>query len=234
MDAYASELGAKIHVIYPLIDIEQFALRKRPPAGPLTILSNGRLTEYKGFPYLIEACRILQEQGVSFVCQIIGQGEDRAKMEAAVARYRLDDRVRLLGTVPNSEVAALLEQATVFALPCVIARNGDRDGMPLVLIEAMARGVPVVSSDVIGLRELVREGVGYLVPPRDPAALADALMRVDRAGPEAQTAMGLAGRKIVEEELEARSSAAKLAALFTASIEAGEASMASVPDRVVG
>jgi colanic acid/amylovoran biosynthesis glycosyltransferase len=214
MDAYGSEFGPKIHVIYPLIDVERFAMRERPPDGPLSIVSVGRLTEYKGLIYLVEACCRLKERGIEFRCQIVGEGEDRSELEAAITRCGLEDQVKLLGSVPYKQVPSLLEQATVFALPCVIARNGDRDGMPLVLIEAMARGVPVVSSDVIGLSELVREDVGFLVPPRDPQALADALVQVAWAGDRGQQAMGQAGRRIVERELDARVGAAKLAALF--------------------
>jgi glycosyltransferase involved in cell wall biosynthesis len=215
LDTYGVDFERKIHVIYPLIDLNQFAPRRAPPGGgSLSILSIGRLTEYKGFSYLIEACRVLKERGVKLLCQIVGEGEDRPDLEAAIHRYGLQDSVKLLGSIPHSAVVPLFEKTTVFALPCVIARNGDRDGMPMVLIEAMAREVPVVSSDVIGLRELVRDKVGFLVPPRDPEALADALLQVFQAGAEGQQAMGRAGRRIVEQELDAVWGATRLAALF--------------------
>jgi len=208
-------VAEKLHVIYPLIDLEQFPPRRAaPPNGKLSIISVGRLTEYKGLIYLVEACRLLKERGVPFVCRIVGEGEDREPLEAAVVQYGLQDSVQLLGSLPYKEVPPLLEQATLFALPCVIAHNGDRDGMPLVLIEAMAREVPVVSSDVIGLKELVRPEVGLLTPPRDPAALAEAMVQVYTAGPERQHAMGRAGRTIVENELAKEVGAAKLAVLI--------------------
>lgn len=215
LDNYGAEFERKIQVIYPLIDIKQFVPRSAPPGGELlSIVSIGRLTEYKGFIYLVEACRVLQQRGVKFLCQIVGEGEDRTDLEATIARYNLQDSVKLLGSIPHKEVPPLLEQATLFALPCIIARNGDRDGMPLVLIEAMARQVPVVSSDVIGLRELVRPEVGLLVPPADPEALAEAMIRLAQSGPERQQAMGQAGRQIVERELDAVLGATRLAALF--------------------
>jgi colanic acid/amylovoran biosynthesis glycosyltransferase len=220
LDRYGSDHAYKIHTIYPLIDLSQFEPRGDPPAGPLSILSIGRLTEYKGLIYLVEACHLLKERGIPFLCQLVGEGEDRPMLEAAIARHGLQDHVRLLGSIPYESVPALLQQATVFALPCVIAQNGDRDGMPIVLIEAMARGVPVVSSDVIGLHELVRDGAGLLVPPRDPEALAGALIEIARAGVDGQRAMGLAGRQIVERELDAVLGAAKLAALFEGSRDA--------------
>jgi glycosyltransferase involved in cell wall biosynthesis len=208
----------KLHVIYPLIDLEHFPPRSAPPpaGSPLSIVAIGRLTEYKGFIYLVEACRLLKERGVALCCQIVGEGEDRPELEAAIARYGLQAEVKLLGSLPYNQVPPLLEQATAFALPCVIAHNGDRDGMPIVLIEAMAREVPVVSSDVIGLKELVRPAVGHLVPPRNPAALADALQKLHAAGPQAQQAMGRAGRLIVERELAAEVGAAQLARLLDA------------------
>jgi glycosyltransferase involved in cell wall biosynthesis len=215
LDHYGAEFERKLHVIYPLIDLDQFPPRAAPPGnGRLSIVATGRLTEYKGFGYLVEACRILKERGVKLICQIVGEGEDREALEYTIARDGLHDSVKLLGSIPYQAVPPLLEQATAFALPCVIASNGDRDGMPLVLIEAMARGVPVVSSDVIGLREVVRDGVGLLVPPHDASALADALLQIAQAGPEAQQAMGRAGRQIVERELAAEVGAMKLAALF--------------------
>jgi glycosyltransferase involved in cell wall biosynthesis len=215
VENYGAHLAGKIHVIYPLIDAANFALRSHPPAdASLSILSVGRLTEYKGLIDLVEACRILRDEGVSFGCRIVGEGEERSALSAAIQQCGLAGSVELLGPLPNEDVARLLESASVFALPCVIARNGDRDGMPIVLIEAMARGVPVVATDVIGLPELVRPNVGILVPPRNPAALAGAFRRIADAGSSGQEEMGRAGRDLVERELDADIGAARLAALF--------------------
>ena len=215
VDTYGSELERKVHVIYPLIDLSQFEPRPAPPDNSLlSIVSIGRLTEYKGFINLVEACRVLKERQVDFLCQIVGEGEDRPVLEEAIARYGLQDSVKLLGSLPYQAVPQLLEKATLFALPCVIARNQDRDGMPIVLIEAMARCVPIVSSDVIGLPELVRPQVGILVPPREPAAMAEAFLRIKQEGPAGQETMGQAGRQIVENELDATIGAARLDDLF--------------------
>lgn len=189
----------KVHVIYPLIDLATFPLRARPVEAEPRILSVGRLTEYKGFAYLLDACRILRDRGLRFTCQIVGQGEEEAALRETIARLGLEDRVELLGALPHEDIPGLLERASVFALPCVIGSNGDRDGMPLVLIEAMARGVPVVSSDLIGLPELVRDGAGFLASPGDSVALADALEKVLLLSPEEQEAMGRAGRAIVKQ-----------------------------------
>ena len=206
----------KIHVIYPLVDLNQFP--RRPPSsdGPLTILTIGRMTEYKGLLYLVEACRILKQRGLRFECQIVGQGEDQPLLEEAIARYSLEAEVKLPGSLPHEAIPSLLESATLFALPCVIADNGDRDGMPQVLLEAMARGVPVVSSEVIGLPEMIRDGSGILVPPRDPDALADAMQHIARMPPEARDAMGRAGRAIVVQECDSVTSTERLLELVRA------------------
>jgi glycosyltransferase involved in cell wall biosynthesis len=230
----------KIHVIYPLIDLAQFPLRPKDPTGlgdpsglaRLIIITVGRLTEYKGLIHLVEACRILQERGLAFECQIVGQGEDQPLLEEAVARYGLQAEVKLLGPLPHDAIPPLLEQATLFALPCVIAPDGDRDGMPLVLIEAMARGLPVVSSNLIGLPELVRDGAGVLVPPGDPAALADAIQRIGQLSPEAREAMGRAGRRIVE-DFDATQGAARLLELIRA-VERGHAARPALVEKAAG
>jgi glycosyltransferase involved in cell wall biosynthesis len=209
----------KIHVIYPLVDLAQFPLRPRDATGLAqrpVIVTIGRLTEYKGLIYLVEACRILKERGLKFECQIVGQGEDQPLLEEAVARLGLQGEVKLLGPLPHEAIPPLLETATVFALPCVIAHNGDRDGMPQVLLEAMARGVPVVSSAVIGLPEMIRDGSGILVPPRDPAALADAIQQIAQMSPEAREAMGHIGRGFIVEDCDSVKSTERLLGLIRA------------------
>ena len=221
-EQYGEALASKIHVIYPFIDLSVFPERAPsavPADGSITIVSVGRLTEYKGFIHLVEACRLLKARHVPFTCRIAGLGEDEAPLRDAIARHGLSGEVQLLGAVPFARIPSLLEQATVFCLPCVIARNGDRDGMPLVLIEAMARGLPVVSSDVIGLRELVRDGAGLTVPPGDPAALAEALERVGALGRNERIEMGRRGRAIIESEFDAGQAAHRLAGLFATSLD---------------
>jgi colanic acid/amylovoran biosynthesis glycosyltransferase len=116
--------------------------------------------------------------------------------------------------VPHADISPLLEQATVFVLSSVVASNGDREGMPAVLIEAMAREVPVVATSSVGIGELVKDGAGLLVPPRDGLALAEAVEQVITADPAAQQAMGGTGRQIVEQEFDVHHLANKLIVLF--------------------
>ena len=216
MKHYGRDLEDKIHVIYPLIDIQQFASRPPLHSDGINILSVGRLVEKKGYPYAIEAARLLRERGCQFVWKIVGEGVDRPQLETAIRERGLEERVRLLGSLPHADISPLLEQATVFALPCVVASNGDREGMPAVLIEAMGREVPVVATTSVGIGELVKDGAGLLVPPRDSVALAEAIEQVIGLGRAGQQAMGRIGRQIVEREFDRHHLAHRLVALFEA------------------
>jgi colanic acid/amylovoran biosynthesis glycosyltransferase len=216
MDKYGSDYEGKIHIIRPVVDIRQFTPRPRchEQRHQLNILSVGRLVEKKGYVYLIEACRILRQRGIDLVCRIAGEGADRPLLEDAVRRYGLETCVHFPGNLPHEAIQQLLEQATVFVLPCVIAQDGDRDATPQVLAEAMAREVPVISTTIVGLGELIRDGAGLLVPPRDAQALADAIERVWSIDEKTREAMGKAGRRIVELEFDPQKAVMKLLTLM--------------------
>lgn len=202
-----------IHVLHPWVDLAQFE-QVSLLEGPLRVLSVGRLVEKKGHRYLIEACRLLREQGMDFRCRIIGEGPLRGELETQIADGDLQDRVQLLGAQPHAVVREALSECNVFALACVVAADGDRDGMPVSLAEAMACGVPVVSTDIVGLSELVQEGTGLLVPSRNAPALAGALRRMDEMSPSARSAMGRRGRAIIEAKFDLRRGVEELAQLF--------------------
>jgi glycosyltransferase involved in cell wall biosynthesis len=223
IDKYGSSCEKKIHIIRPVVDIRRFT--PRPPRGgcqhQLNILSVGRLVEKKGYVFLVEACHILRQRGVDFVCRIAGEGRDRPLLEDAIKRYGLEACVHLLGNLPHEEIQPLLEQATMFVLPCVVARDGDRDAMPQVLAEAMAREVPVISTTAVGIGELVRDEAGFLVPPRDAQALADAIGRLWSVDEKAREAMGKKGRQIVELEFDPQRAVMKLLSLMNGG-ESGE------------
>ena len=143
------------------------------------IVCVGTLQEKKGHRYLIEACAILQQEAVSFRCLLIGDGPLRGELERTIAAAHLRDRFLLLGYLPNSEVKRLAGEAAVICAPSVTASNGDIDGIPYVLMEAMALGRPCVATYVSGVPELITHEVsGLLVPERDPAALAATLKRL--------------------------------------------------------
>lgn len=175
----------KIHCIYNGLNLEQF-----PDLGggetqqtPL-ILGVGRLIEKKGFGELISAAALLRERGTRFAMEIIGAGELREELERQAAALGVGELVRFSGAQPQEAVRAAYARAAVFALPCVVAGDGDRDGIPTVLIEAMASGVAVVSTPVSGVPELIEDGhSGLLVPSGAAGELANALDRLLRDKP---------------------------------------------------
>lgn len=161
--------------LYNGIDLGLFkpAQAKKEPG---LIVAVGRLVQKKGFAHLIEACRILKQRAKNFRCAIIGEGPEKAALEAQIARYALEPQVSLLGAKAQSEVMALVGGAHVFVLPCVIADDGNRDGLPTALLEAMALGVPVLSTRITGIPEIIENGVsGLLVEEKNPQALAEGL-----------------------------------------------------------
>jgi glycosyltransferase involved in cell wall biosynthesis len=172
------------------------------------------LVEKKGYPYLIDACRLLIDRGYDVRLRIVGGGEMKDALRRHIAEVGLQERVELLGARPQDEVIELYRAATVFALPCIVLENGDRDGIPNVLVEAMRLGLPVVSTSVSGIPELVvDEETGLLVPPRDAEALASALARLlDDAALRARLAAGAAHH--VASEFDLAANAATLKALL--------------------
>lgn len=196
--------GTPIHRIYHGIDTEQFhaegAVRSSQADELPILLSVGRFREKKGFTTLLKACRILKQQGRRFRCWIVGYGPLQPVLEALIRVLDLQDTVSLLGKKTQDEVVGLYRQATVFVLPCEVAEDGDRDGIPNVLMEAMATGLPVVSTDVSGIPELIRhERNGCLVPPRDPEALATTLGRL-LDDPGLRDALSRAGQETVAQQ----------------------------------
>ena len=135
--------------------------------------------EKKGFGDLIAACALLRDRGVAFACEIVGGGPLEAELLGQIEARQLGGMVRLLGPRPQTEVRRLLAQAQLFVLPCVVEADGGSDNLPTVIIEAMLAGVPVISTPVAGVPEMIAAGEdGLLTPPRDPAALAEAVEKV--------------------------------------------------------
>lgn len=150
-----------------------------PKERPPRILSVGRAVEKKGFTHLIEACRILGQRGVAFTCQIVGGGPLEAALRTQIESAGLSDVVTQLGPRSQSEVRRLLAETRVFALACVPDAEGGSDNLPTVVLEAMAAGVPVVSTTIAGVPEMItHERDGLLVAPKDATALANALQRM--------------------------------------------------------
>lgn len=209
-------LGASDRVvrIYNGLDLRQFSPHEVAPDDPPLVLGVGRLVEKKGFADLIRACAILRREGCRFQCRIVGKGELERPLRALIDELDLAAQVELSGPMPREVLLDLYPRASVVTAPCIVGADGNRDGLPTVLIEAMALGVPVVSTDVTGIPELVEDGrTGLLVAQHDPQALAGAirLLLEDRA---AAGALARAGRERVEAMFDLRENIAQLRALF--------------------
>jgi len=205
--------AAKIHRIYNGIDLARFS-RAEFNGTPPAITSIGRLIEKKGFHDLIEACRVLCERGVEFRCEIIGEGPLESSLREQITSTGLTTLVTLTGPLPQGEVTKRLACSALFVLPCVAEVGGGMDNLPTVVMEAMAAGLPVISTALGGVPEMVRDGfTGLLVPEHQPVALADALAQVlvDR---RLARSLGEAGRQRAAELFAIDKSAEALHALF--------------------
>ncbi len=180
------------------------------------ILAVGRFVEKKGFSYLIDACAELKRQKVNCRVVIVGDGPLRSEIESQIRRMNLQDRVRLEGSRTQDDlIGKYYRKATLFVLPCKEADNKDKDGMPVVLEEAMAMGIPVVTTPIAGIPELVRHNqTGLLVPPEDPDELARSIKRL-LTDDSLRLRLKIMARKIIEEEYDIESSSRQLADLFT-------------------
>jgi glycosyltransferase involved in cell wall biosynthesis len=226
--AYLQEIcknGAPVYTIYHGLDTRRFApsgpekQHKREQDRPL-ILSVGRFVEKKGFTYLVEACRLLRDRGYDFRCMLIG-GVDAYlnTVEALIKELQLEETVLIRGAVTQEELKQIYEQGTAFVLPCQIVESGDRDGIPNVLVEAMALELPVVSTDVSGIPELIDDGVnGLLVPQRNATALADAIESLLKS-PSLCRQLGLAARAKVRHSFNAEDCITDLHDLFQSCLE---------------
>ena len=181
---------------------------------PPLILSVGRLVEKKGFPDLLRACEQLKQTGHRFRCVIYGDGPLRAELEALIERLDLAGDVTLAGACSQQELLPALRRAAIFALAPFVADDGDRDGIPNVLVEAMACGLPVVTTAAAGIPELVRhDHNGLLSAPRDVDGLAAALAAV-LDDPARRERLGTAARRTAVEHFDLWAGARRIAALF--------------------
>ena len=212
----APRAGAKIHVVHAGVDPGSYRFRPRAPRSgcPARIACVAALKPYKGHRVLLDAVARLVRDGVPTEVDLAGAGPLRGDLARQCARLGIAGSVHFLGPITEPDVADVLGRADVFALASVVQPDGDTDGVPVALMEAMAAGVPVVASDVSGVRELVRHGeTGLLAPAGDAAAFADALHAV-RADPRAARERAGAARALVEEHFSVAGEASRLLALI--------------------
>lgn len=191
-----------IHLSYHGLDLSRF--QPRPEASKLKdsstiplILSVGRFCEKKGFPYLLEALSTLKKVGIPFRSVIVGYGELEQQIREQIVALELSEQVTIAGKLTQDELIDYYHQADTFVLPCVVTDKGDRDGIPNVLLEAMAMELPVVSTDISGISEIVKTNHnGVLVPEKDALVLSQVLESLLRQ-PELRLQLGKAGRESV-------------------------------------
>jgi glycosyltransferase involved in cell wall biosynthesis len=219
---HLTSLGSStpVHVVYHGLnaDFEPLlaaGMRRVKPEG-VRLLAVGRLVRKKGLDTFVDACAVLRDRGVDLEAVIVGEsGDHEQQVRARVGATGLGGRVSFLGPLTQTGLFAQYQQASVFALPCRVLEDGDRDGIPNVLMEAMACGVPVVTTGVSGITELVRDGVnGLIVEPDRPTDLADSLHRLIK-DPELARHLAERGRSTVSERFDAGTAAARMASLLT-------------------
>ena len=204
--------------IYNGLDLDRFAFTapggaRTPDQGPPVIAAVGRLVEKKGFADLLQAVALMVAAGRDVRLDLVGTGPLQEALAEQVDQLGLARHVQLRGALPQGRVRDVVAGASVFAAPCVVSEDGNRDGLPTVLLEAMALGTPCVATPVTGIPEVVVDGVtGLLVPERDPAALATALARLldDR---DLARNLATRARGLVEAEFDVRRQATMLRAL---------------------
>lgn len=231
-----SQNGTPVHAVYHGIDLAYFdAARAAPPAAPpWRVLTVARLTAKKGLDTVLDALGRLAGEGLDFTYDLVGAGEERQALESRARRLGIADRVTFHGGLPHDAVLELYRRAHVFVLGCRVLRNGDRDGVPNVLVEAMAMGVPVAATNVSALPELARDGETALTcPSDDPAALAGALGRLF-ADPALRARLAGAARELVAREFDGAANARTLAGVFAREAGRPAGIFAAGPDGTVG
>jgi len=203
------------HVVHCGIEVEEFrSLAHRPKPGRVICVC--RLSRKKGLDFAIRACAKLRDDNVKFLFEIAGDGPQHRHLEELIERLHLEDNVKLLGAKPNDQLIEFFSQACVFLMPCIQTPDGDMDGIPVAMMEAMACEVPVVSTTISGIPELVEDGLtGRLAPEKDADALAEILKELLEDMDKTER-LGKAGREHVLRDFSISENAAKLRELISA------------------
>ncbi|MFP4004074.1 MAG: glycosyltransferase, partial [Alphaproteobacteria bacterium] len=198
------------------VDVERIAFRERKPDAPVRLVSIGRLIEKKGHSVTLRALAMLRESrpDMAVTLDLIGSGPLETRLRREAAELGVADRVTFHGGLSHERVLEILERGAIFILPSLTARDGDQEGIPVVLMEAMAGGMPVISTRHSGIPELVEDGVsGLLCPENDAGAVAHALERLIDT-PDRWPGMGRAGRQRVEAEFNQHTQHERLRGLY--------------------
>ena len=222
LDSLFNGTGPDVHCVYHGIDLQLFngSIRRPKPRNPFRILSVARLTAKKGIPTILHALALLRDRGVDFEYVLIGDGEDRDSILETIVRLNLQDRCHWKGTMPHELVLDEFHRADVFVLGCEIAPNGDRDGIPNVLVESLAMGLPAAATSVSALPEIIRhEETGLLSEPGNHAALADNINRL-LTDDSLRTKVIMQGKELVRKSFNNRLLIEDLAQIYCSHIPA--------------
>jgi glycosyltransferase involved in cell wall biosynthesis len=210
---YGNAIAEKLVLVRCGIDPQRFAptaARRAHGGAGRRVVCVASLQPYKGHPVLVEALALVRERGVVVACELVGDGRERPKIEERIRALGLAESVALLGAKTSDEVVAIVQRADLFVLPSVVAPDGQMEGVPVALMEALACEVPVVASRLSGIPELVIDGVtGVLVAPGDAHELAGAIERLVTDDAQRRR-LGAAGRQHVLEEFDETSNAQRL------------------------
>lgn len=219
VDECQGRFAGRVHVVHCGVDLNVFhcsagSMPRSTQAAPFRVVCVGTLHEVKGQRYLLEACRRLADRNIELECHFVGDGPDQDDLAVCAARLGLTEQVRFHGRRTTGEVRELLQSADVLVAPSVPTRDGRREGIPVVLMEALASGVAVIASDLSGIPELVvHEQTGLLTPPGNSAGIADALLRLWH-DPVLRHTLADAGRATVERDFNLEANSAALADIF--------------------
>jgi glycosyltransferase involved in cell wall biosynthesis len=195
--------GTKLRLTYNGVPLSAAGLAPVLMRPPYRLLALGRLVGTKGFAVLLEACRVLKDAEVDFHLTLAGSGAEGGRLRRLARNLGLASRVSFPGFIPYDRVGGLFQETDVFIMPSIIAKSGNRDGLPTVILEALLHRVPVVATDVAGIGEVIEPGkTGLLVPPTDPAALAAAVLQLF-GNRDAALEMAARGRARVLQDFEA-------------------------------
>jgi colanic acid/amylovoran biosynthesis glycosyltransferase len=205
--------ATKIYRVYNGINLAQF-IAAEPGAQPVRIVSIGRLIPKKGYAELVEACSLLNRQGLDFRCTIIGGGPEHLPLRQLIETRGLAKIIELVGPKSQTEIVELLAQSQIFVFPARRDETGDQDNLPTVLIEAMASGLPIVASSLAGIPEIIAgETNGILVPQQAPEALASALRSL-LLDPKKRENLGASGLRTAREKFSLTATVQELIRIF--------------------
>ena len=206
--------AGKFFLTYNGVPMERVAPREVGLQPPYQLLAVGRLVGKKGYAFLLEACALLKQQDIAFHLHIVGDGPLESELKLLCEKLALDESVTFHGFCPYEAIPGFFKKADIFMMPCVIDTSGDRDGIPTVIMESLIHHVPVITTPVSGIPELIENGVtGVLVPEKDPQALADAVCELIH-NPEDARKMADAGNVKVQQKFNAKKNHKKVLEIY--------------------